>query len=165
MPATDAHLGPRLGTHVGDDAGVDLGRGDQVVDTPAHTSSGAPVTLHPAGDGFAAPPRAMVGEAMRARCRTVATLLLLTACAAPLGWRHAGLPEDRWRPDEAACNRQAAQKVDEEAARRGTVPGDSALGRGAAYESAMARLEAARRVRTLVADCMAARGYEKATRD
>ena len=55
--------------------------------------------------------------------------------------------------------------MDEEAARLGTVPGDSALGRGAAYEAAMARLDAARRIRALVADCMTQRGYEKATRD
>jgi hypothetical protein len=99
---------------------------------------------------------------MRARCRIVAVLLLVAACAAPVRWRHASLPEDQWRRDEAACNRQAAQKVDEEAARRGTVPDDPSRGRGAAYENAMARVEAARRVRALVAECMARRGYEKA---
>jgi hypothetical protein len=107
----------------------------------------------------------MVGEAMTARCRILATVLLVAACAAPVGWRHASLPEDQWRRDEAACDRQATRKVDGEAARRGAVPRESALGRGAAFESVMARLEAARRVRSLVAECMAARGYAKATRD
>lgn len=102
---------------------------------------------------------------MKAYCRTVAAVLLLAACAAPVSWRHGSLPEDQWKRDEADCNRQAVQKVDEEAARRGTVPGDPGLGRGAAYENAMARLEAARRVRSLVADCMTARGYAKAVRN
>ena len=92
----------------------------------------------------------------------VAVVLLAAACAAPAHWQHSGLPDDQWRRDEATCKRQAARKVEEEAARRDTLAGDSALGRGAAYDSTMARVEAARRQRTLVSRCMTARGYRKA---
>ena len=91
--------------------------------------------------------------------RIIAVVLLVAACAAPVRWRHASLPEDQWRRDESACNRRAMQKVDTEAARRGTLTDIPALGHGAAYEDAMAHFEAAKRVRALVADCMMAGGY------
>jgi len=96
---------------------------------------------------------------MSAHYRIVAAVLLVAACAAPVRWRHASLPEDQWRRDETACNRRAEQKVDTETARRDTVAGNPALGSGATYENAMARVEAAKRVRALVADCMSAGGY------
>jgi len=99
---------------------------------------------------------------MRLSYRIIAAVLLVAACAAPARWRHASLPEDQWRRDETACNRRAEQKVDTEMARRGAVAGNPALGQGATYENAMARVEAAKRVRALVADCMSAGGYEKA---
>ena len=99
---------------------------------------------------------------MKASYRIIAAVLVVAACAAPVRWRHASLPEDQWRRDEAACNRRAAQKVDSEVARRGAVADNPALGHGAAYDNAMARVEAAQRVRALVADCMTAGGYEKA---
>ena len=96
---------------------------------------------------------------MKASYRIIGAVLVVAACAAPVRWRHASLPEDQWRRDETTCNRRAEQKVDTETARRGTVAGNPALGSGAAYENAMARVEAAKRVRALVADCMSAGGY------
>ena len=100
---------------------------------------------------------------MRASYRIIAAVLVVAACAAPVRWRHASLPEDQWRRDETACNSRVVRKVDTEAARSDTVAGNRALGHGAAYENAMARVAAAKRVRALVADCMTAGGYEKAS--
>jgi hypothetical protein len=102
---------------------------------------------------------------MGASYRIIAAALVVAACAAPVRWRHASLPEDQWRRDEATCNRLARQKVDEETAQRDTVAGHRASGHGDAYESAMARVAAAKRVRTLAAQCMTAAGYERLERD
>ncbi|HJO96438.1 MAG: hypothetical protein QGF38_10710 [Rhodospirillales bacterium] len=98
---------------------------------------------------------------MKASTRIIAAVLLLAACAAPVRWHHASLPEDQWRRDEAACNRRAMQKVDRETALSDTVAGNRGSGQGAAYENAMARVAAAKRVRALVAACMTAGGYER----
>ncbi len=102
---------------------------------------------------------------MRASYRIIAVALVVAACAAPVRWRHASLAQDQWRRDEAACNRRATQKVDSETAQGDTVAGNAALGHGAAYENAMARVAAAKRVHALVAACMTAGGYEKSVKD
>jgi hypothetical protein len=102
---------------------------------------------------------------MKASMRIIAAALVVTACAAPVRWRHASLPQDQWRRDETACNRRAMQKVDSETALSDTVAGDRGLGQSAAYENAMARVAAAKRVRALVAACMTAGGYERLASD
>ena len=90
----------------------------------------------------------------------VAAGLLVQACAAA-PWQHPGLPEDRWRQDEAACKRWAAAEVEKEVARDRAAGGDPTMRRDDAFGANMARLQAAKRQRAFVAQCMRARGYER----
>ena len=106
--------------------------------------------------------------------RAILVALLAGALAAACEgarWEHPGVPQDRWPADQAACHRQATEKVEKDLSRDQAYRGDPHIGRGPsagaqaaggrAFDAQMARFEAIKSRRAYFERCMQGRGYRK----
>lgn len=101
---------------------------------------------------------------MKRGCGIAAVALLVASCATH-EWSNPNVPDTQWRRDEADCDRRAAAKVEEEAARQERFGGGGEDrvrdDRGTARETMMARFEIKKRQARLMENCMKAKGYGK----
>ena len=81
----------------------------------------------------------------------------VASCAASYRWENSARERSQWHSDEVACKRKANKEVERDYSR----DFDTDLGRGRTLQSNMNRYSAAKRVKTLVNSCMAAKGYSK----